>query len=294
MEVVNDLARWWPLTLRQAYYRCVEAGLFPNVPAEYRRLSEIVAAGRMSGAVPWEAIEDRTRTVTDYPSSCYFKTFINNEIGDLLAPWKYYLNPMDEQPVALELWLEKDALAAVVAPVARRNWVPLVVARGNASVSLLHDFADRVVRYAVNQSFPGRPTRILYLGDLDPSGWFMFKNALVTLREEMDLGDRVQDVRLALNPEHIEEFNLPINPSAFKAKDPNARPYRDLFGDVAIELDALHPSTLQDLVAAGIAENLDRDLFVATQEREEREKDALRQIRETTQHAICQALKEAS
>ena|SRR5262249_32462554 len=44
----------------------------------------------------------------------------------------------------VEIWLEKDALAGVVLPVTSMFDVPLMVARGYASLSFLHDAAEAI------------------------------------------------------------------------------------------------------------------------------------------------------
>ena len=63
----------------------------------------------------------------------------------------------------VEVWLEKDALTGVVYPITSVYDVPLMVARGYASLSFLYGAADYIKRLSV-------PTYIYYLGDYDPSG----------------------------------------------------------------------------------------------------------------------------
>jgi len=143
---------------------------------------------------------------------------------------------------------------------------------------------------ANNKHFPGRPTRILYLGDLDPSGWFMFPHSLITLRDEMDLGDLVQHVRLGLNPEQVEEHNLPQDPTAFKEADANAKRYRAIHGELAVELDALHPKVLTALAMEGIEANLDLDRLAATRQRQEQGRDRLKELAQKARRAVRDAL----
>ena len=52
----------------------------------------------------------------------------------------------------VEVWLEKDALAGVVLPVTSVYDVPLMVARGHASLSFLHSAADKI------RTWSGPPT----------------------------------------------------------------------------------------------------------------------------------------
>jgi hypothetical protein len=50
----------------------------------------------------------------------------------------------------VEVWLEKDALSGVVLPVTSMYDVPLMVARGYASLSFLHSAAARSRRSLIN------------------------------------------------------------------------------------------------------------------------------------------------
>ena len=60
-----------------------------------------------------------------------------------------------------EIWLEKDALAGVIYPITDTYDVPLMVARGYASLSFLHSAAEAI-------SERGVPVYIYHLGDFDP------------------------------------------------------------------------------------------------------------------------------
>src|ERR1019366_1809038 len=76
----------------------------------------------------------------------------------------------------VEIWLEKDALAGVVMPVTSSYDVPLMVARGYASLSFLHTAAEDIAELEV-------PTFIYHLGDFDPSGVNAGEKIEQTLRE---------------------------------------------------------------------------------------------------------------
>ena len=58
----------------------------------------------------------------------------------------------------VEFWLEKDALAGVVYPITSKFDVPLMVARGYASLSFLHEAAEYIADLY-------RPAYIFHLGD---------------------------------------------------------------------------------------------------------------------------------
>ena len=100
----------------------------------------------------------------------------------------------------MEVWVEKDALSRIVHQAASAYGVPVVVARGFSSVTYVNACRERINRHA----WEGQSTWILYLGDLDPSGWEMLPSMMTTLEDEMALGRLVEAQRIALIPEQVE------------------------------------------------------------------------------------------
>ena len=74
----------------------------------------------------------------------------------------------------------------------------------------------------------------------------------------------------------IEEYNPPPNPA--KITDPRADWYIEKFGDTCWEIDALAPQTLHQLVQNSIESLMDMDLFAEMLEREENDKERLKDI----------------
>ena len=260
--VIEELRDYWPLTLRQVYYRLVVAEVIDNKRAEYQKLSRILVKARLDELVPWEALEDRSRILMSASGWKNSAHFVETERGQFLRGYRRDL--LQRQGIALEVWIEKDALAAIVHRVAFEYCVPVVVARGFSSVSFVHECRRRVLSHRDL----GRRTVLLYFGDLDPSGWAMLPTMLETLQEEMGLGNLVEGKHCALTPEQVEEHELPHNPDALKKTDTRAQRYIEQFGDLAVELDALPPSVLEEVVRQNIESELDLDLFRAEQEAE--------------------------
>jgi single-stranded DNA-binding protein len=141
--------------------------------------------------------------------------------------------------------LEKDALSGVVMPVTSKYDVPLMVARGYASLSFLHSAADFIKRLDV-------PTWIYHFGDFDPSG----VNAGEKIKEtliEMALAAEIHFERVAVTAEQIGDWNLPTRPT--KTSDTRSRN----FGNISVELDAIDPSRLRGLVMEVIERHLPPD-----------------------------------
>lgn len=280
-EVLEELRGYWPLTLRQVYYRLVAGGVIENNRSEYQKLSRILTTARLDGEVPWDALEDRARTTLAAGGWGDSQAFVEDELGRFLDGYRRDL--LQSQSLALELWVEKDALSRVCHRVAFGYCVPVIVARGFSSVSYLNECRKRVLRSLEQDK---ERTTILYFGDLDPSGWEMLPSMLTTLQDEMRLGERVQGIRCALTPEQVESHNLPRNPDALKASDSRARKYMEQFGNLAVELDALPPATLEAIVRESIEQNLDLSQFQEEQEAEVPERERLESLRESVRQYV--------
>lgn len=275
--ILNELADYWPLTLRQVYYQLVAGGAIQNNLGEYSKLSRILTKARLDGYVSWEAIEDRTRVFLESGGWTDQGCFVEEELEHFLAGYRRDL--LQSQAVALEVWVEKDALSRVCHKVAFPLCVPVIVARGFSSISYVHECRKRVESNARD----GKQTVILYFGDLDPSGWEMLPAMLETLRIEMGLGELVEGKRCALNLEHVEAYGLPLNPDALKPTDTRAKKYMARFGDLAVELDALPPATLESLVRGAIEINLDLSKYEVERQRGEQERGRIAAMR----HKVC-------
>jgi hypothetical protein len=142
----------------------------------------------------------------------------------------------------VEIWLEKDALSGVVMPITSTCDVTLMVALGYASLSFLHSAAEYISDLEM-------PSCIYHLGDLDPSGVNAAEKIEQTLREMAPDSD-IEFERIAVRPWQIEEWSLPTRPT--KASDTRARG----FEEVSVELDAIEPQRLRELVEHAIQQHL--------------------------------------
>jgi hypothetical protein len=273
VEVLDGLRDYWPLTLRQVYYQLVAAGDIENRRTAYQKLSRVLVQARLDGHVPWDAIEDRARSILASAGWDDAAEFVRDQTEDYLSGYRRDL--LRAQDHALEVWVEKDALSHVCHRAAFPYCVPVVVARGFSSVSYLHDAAQRIRRNAGR----GKGTVILYFGDLDPSGYEMLPAMLFTLEDEMGLGSLVDGVRCALTPEQVAGHELPTNPDALKHTDTRAKKYIERFGNLAVELDALRPDVLEELVRDAIERWVDEALLEAERQAEAAERTRLESLR---------------
>jgi len=65
----------------------------------------------------------------------------------------------------------------------------------------------------------------------------------------------IEVVRVALTKEQVEKYRLP--PMIPKRKDPRYRGFVEKYGEMAVELDALHPTVLRDIIRKSILNYMD-------------------------------------
>lgn len=223
------------LTLRQLYYQCVARGRLANTERNYKQLGELVSRGRLAGRLDWDMLIDRTRElhrVSHWESP--------QDIV-LTAAESYRLDSRVDQDCHIEVWVEKDALAGIVLPVAKEQDVHCLVCRGFVSQSAVYAAQARLSR-------EDRPRRILYLGDHDPSGLDMTRD--ISDRLNLTFGVEVDVERIALTWAQIEAYQPPPYPA--KVTDSRYADYVSEYGPECWELDALDPRTLAGIVRTRI------------------------------------------
>ena len=224
------------MTVRQVFYQATVRGLVEKAESGYAKVQTDLVLMRKSGELPYDWLADNTRWMrkpTTFDS-------IEDALNDTARLYRKAL--WRDLDCYVEIWLEKDALAGVVDPITRAFDVPLMVARGYASLSFLHSAAEYIE--AID-----KPTFIYHLGDFDPSGVNAAEKIESTLRE-MAPYDDITFERIAVTPEQIEAWNLPPRPT--KASDSRAKG----FGPVSVELDAIAPNSLRELVQAVIERHM--------------------------------------
>jgi len=159
----------------------------------------------------------------------------------------------------VEIWLEKDALSGVVYPVTAMFDVTLMVARGYASLSFLHSAADAIDDLNVS-------AYIYHFGDYDPFG----VNAAEKIEEtllDLALNAEINFERVAVTPEQIRQWNLPTRPT--KKTDTRAKSFGS---QRSVELDAIDPGRLRNLVRRTIEQHMPKRQFKALLKVEESER----------------------
>lgn len=244
-----------PMTVRQVFYQATVRGVVEKSEAGYAKVQTDLAWLRRRNIMPYNWLADNTRWQRKP------RTFdsIQQALDDTAQFYRKAL--WTDAGAYVEVWLEKDALAGVVQPITSAYDVPLMVARGYASLSFLHSAAEYIASLSV-------PTYIYHCGDFDPSGVNAGEKIEQTLRE-MAPAAEIHFERIAVNHEQIEAWHLPTRPT--KSSDSRSKG----FGSVSVELDAIPPQTLRDLVEQAIHRHLPYEQFQILKVAEESERQLL-------------------
>jgi len=225
-----------PMTVRQVFYQATVDHIVEKTERGYNKVQIALAHMRRARAMPYDWIVDFTRWQRKP------RTFRDVEHA-LEETARFYRKSLWAQAKSyVEIWLEKDALSGVLMPVTSKYDVPLMVARGYASLSFLSEAAEYM-------EAEKRPVYIYHLGDFDPSGVNAGQKIEETLRELAPIAE-IHFERIAVTPEQITAWNLPSRPT--KQSDSRAKG----FGDISVELDAINPNSLRDLVEVAIERHL--------------------------------------
>ena len=127
-----------PMTVRQAFYQATVRGLVEKAESGYGKVQADLTVMRRARELPYDWLADNTRWQRKP------RTFdsVEDALRNTAAFYRKAL--WNEADSYVEIWLEKDALAGVVYPVTSMYDVPLMVARGYASLSFLYSAAEAI------------------------------------------------------------------------------------------------------------------------------------------------------
>lgn len=213
-----------PPTLRRVHYLLVSDAIaadagYINTQSSYKGLSDKLARARESGGFP--ALSDLTRRIQE--------PFVFGS-EDEARRWLSRRFELDRRQLLgkyVVVAVEKDGLVPLIQ--SRFGWMDVTAVRGYTSYTHAQDLS----LYDV----------IVYAGDYDPTG----------LDIDRDLSARTfADVRrVALTGDQVVEYDL--TPMPVKATDSRlAAMYASQGEAMQVELDAMDPNVLLDLIAEGI------------------------------------------
>jgi len=256
------------LTLRQLYYRFVSANVIENTTRSYDNLGNLIVRARLAGLIDWDRIEDRGRNYEDNNHWNSPQDMIQSAVE-----W-YARNKWEDQPVYVEVWVEKDALFGVIDQICDTLDVGRFSCRGYTSQSEMWRAAMRHMQQMQNHD--KEHCVVIHLSDHDPSGVNMTDDII----KRFKLFCRAHDMtpptveRLALTMKQVRQYKPPPNPA--KQSDSRYKGYVKKFGITDCwELDALEPSVLRDLIRRAVLRHRDETLWENAVELQEDERQIL-------------------
>ncbi len=275
--LTQGFRQYWPMTLRAFYYQAVAALLVPNNQAQYKRVGNALKVLRRQSLIPWRAMEDKTRSTTNKRGMSDVQEYINESFDRFLEPNCYQRCYIQDQPVYVEISVEKDALSTHIKKAAWMHCTRVSVVKGQVSATMLNDIGERF-QIAINK---GLEPILIHFGDLDPTGVQIPKSMQKGLYEHHGIDVDVRQI--GLTPEQCIEFDLPQSLDPPKEDDPNIIRWYDEYGDQSpTELDALHPEQLKQIVVAALDDIYDTDEMDEQREIEQIERDTLTEMRQRT------------
>ncbi|MFD3907847.1 hypothetical protein ACFXOL_10940 [Streptomyces californicus] len=259
--VLDEYRAHLPMTARQVFYRLVGNHGFPKDEKAYDRLQETLNRARRSRLIPMGSIrDDRAMTMGGAGG---FESH-DQWFESVKASARWYARPLDEdQPRAVEVWIEAAGMMPMVAGVTQEFGVAVYCSGGFESVCAKHDAAVRIGYRAV-------PTTVLSVGDYDPSGLSILDAAaedVAAFVEELG-GEPPTVKRIAVSARQITQYQLETAPQK----------RTDRRGDHmtrTVQAEALSPDQLTGIVRAGLEKAVDLRALARVRARSERERQQL-------------------
>ena len=247
------------ISIRHLCYRLAGAGIIPKTERAFGQLGEHLVTWRKQGLIPFGRFVDATRW---YHGSTTFDNAAD-ALEDSISG--YRKNLWRTQPFHVEVWVEKEAVASIVVPVADSWGIKTFVCRGFTSLTSTWEAAE-IFKQALSN---GKEPIILYLGDYDESGVWCG----TTIQNHFKLhglDGQVEFVRVAINQEQIHQFNLPTRP-------PKERK-GSKWVDRCVEIDTLSSAQIRELLENEITSSIESEEWNRLRVIEQAEQETLEKI----------------
>lgn len=278
VRICDEIASKWnadgyDMTLRQLYYQLVSRNVVPNTERSYKNVGNLVSAARDGGLIDWRHIVDRTRSMKQNSHWDSPEQIIQT------CARSYAIDTRSDQPVYIEVWVEKEALAGIVGGACEDLDVARFSCRGYASATAMQDAGRRFYCQSVHRE----RLVVLHLGDHDPSGIDMSEDIQKRLSRYSEYAG-VEVKRIALTMDQVLAQSLPPNPA--KLSDSRAGAYVLEHGYESWELDALAPQFIEQLIEDEVMALTDDDLWDDRKKKEKEERKSLKVISDNYDAAL--------
>jgi len=265
--ILEEYQAHLPLTIRQVFYRLVGVYGYPKDENAYERLCNALNRARRSGYIRFKDLRDDGISVmqpSHYSGVEDFYGYLDH-LGS-----NYERDKLADQPVDMRVLCEAAGMMPQLSRVCERYWVPVYSCSGFDSLTAKYELAKAC---AQTYDWRGRPTVILHLGDLDPSGVSIYES----MREDvlafvagdvprLDADEVAMFDRIALTRRQVEYYDL----TTYAPKPSDLRSRRWV-GETC-QLEALPPDVLARLLTSAIEANLDQETLARAREAEAQER----------------------
>jgi hypothetical protein len=245
--VLAEYAAQLPLTLRQMFYILVGRWTYEKIEQAYDRLGNLLTNARRGGLISMDALRDDGFIAHE---SQYWRSVDEFMLGVRAAAADFRLDRQDGQSRRLFVWCEAAGMVPQLARIADPYGIAVLASGGFDSLTDKH----RLAREWASRT---QPTRVLHVGDFDPSGVCLFD----VLAEDIGAfaeyyGGDIDFVRIAVTREQARPYNLTSAPPK-----PTDNRRRHFGGEATYQAEALDPRTLAAIVLDAIESRLDRGLY---------------------------------
>jgi hypothetical protein len=233
------LAGILPITLRQLFYRLVVLYAYEKTEKAYKSLGETLNRARRAAMISMDHIRDDGFNL---PGEWWYEDKADFWSNVEHSAKSFTLDRQALQDRRVLLWCEANGMRPQLQRIARPYGIRVASSGG---------FDSTTTKHAIAKALAVTPTTVLHIGDYDPSGVHMFGN----LDEDVTAfvkhyGGDVEFNRIAVLPEHIEEYNLPTSPP----KDGDKRSFDD---NRTVQAEAFDPATLAAIVRTAVEKHVD-------------------------------------
>jgi hypothetical protein len=233
---------------------------------------------RFEGLIPFEAIQDKTRSVVTWSVHRGTATFVRKELDDLFKG--YYRDLQQSQPNHVEIIGEKNTVEGVIRPVAMEYRIPYTLGRGYSSVPPRKAMAQRFVRSGKAKLI------ILVLSDFDPEGEDIGRSFAQSMRDDLGI-ENVVPVKVGLTRDQVRELQLPPQMKV-KEGSSRAKGFQEKYGDDVYELEAAPPERMQGELRRVIDGVIDTKAFNREVDAEKEDAHRLAVVRERVRRILLE------
>lgn len=269
-QIIAVLREDHPQSVRHVFYRMTDPRLPEPIEKSdrgYRHVQDRCVKLRRSGAIPYGWIADMSRR------GYYVNTF--HGAGDFLRRMRglYRADLWRDAALRCEVWVESRSIASVLIEDCDELAVALFPCGGFSSLSFVHSAAEEH-----NESGDDRPLVVLYVGDYDPAGVLIDQALERELRRHLSERIPLIFMRVGINPEQIEQYNLPTKPR--KESD-----RRSLHVAATVEAEAMPARILRGILRERIERMLPEGALTAAKVAEQSEREHIERMARTLEAA---------